>query len=300
VEADDWQGFGPLERSEAADAAWERLRRVNCRETYGRLPPTFRLDATVNTGASVTMSDTNDSSPTDRDRPAPDRVSNPNSVAADATDGIATPPSRSATRPRKTALAPDLRRLDDRAIRAWTERMAVTPLGGGEYAVDSESPGTYVVDARSHACTCPDHRIRGATCKHLRRVAIEISLGRVPPPGERRGTCAACGVETFVAEAADPPALCDTCRLESGDVVRDRESDDRLVVARVTGARADERSIPDRDCTVADWATNDGYPDDDIVVEAVYLADAARSENPMPYSFPHSRLARVDDAALVE
>jgi hypothetical protein len=45
----------------------------------------------------------------------------------------------------KTALAPDLRRLDDRAARAWTERMAVHPLGE-TYAVNSESGARYVVD----------------------------------------------------------------------------------------------------------------------------------------------------------
>ena len=45
----------------------------------------------------------------------------------------------------KVALVPDLRSLSERAIRAWTERMAVRPLGD-RYAVDSESGATYVVD----------------------------------------------------------------------------------------------------------------------------------------------------------
>jgi hypothetical protein len=223
---------------------------------------------------------------------------------------------------RKTALAPDLRRLDERAARAWTERMAVRPLGDAAYAVDSASGATYVVDLAEHSCTCPDHRIRGETCKHMRRVAIEISTRRAPAPGERRANCAACGVEAFVDEDADPP-LCDACRLEPGDVVTDRETDrreaperpsgeerpvsretdDRLVVVRVTSDRADDVSVESADTTVADYATNEGYPADDPVVEAVYLADLGPTGDPRQsrrYSFPLSRLVSVEDAALVD
>lgn len=203
---------------------------------------------------------------------------------------------------RKTALAPDLRRMDDRAARAWTERMAVRPLDGARYAVDSQSGATYVVDLDAHSCTCPDHQLRDETCKHMRRVAIEISTRRVPPPGKRRATCAACGVDTFADVAADPP-LCENCRLEPGDIVRDRERDDRLVVARVTPDRADEVTIAAADCTVAEYEANEGYPADDLVVEAVYLGDLGRGDDPREarrYSFPHSRLERVDDAALVD
>jgi len=203
---------------------------------------------------------------------------------------------------RKTALAPDLRRLDERAARAWTERMAVRPLDGPTYAVDSDSGATYVVDLAAHSCSCPDHRIRGETCKHMRRVAIEISTRRVPPPGKRRANCGACGVETFADEDADPP-LCDTCRLEPGDVVRDRETDDRMVVVRVTPHRANEVDIPTAGTTVADYATNEGYPSDDLVVEVVYLGDLGRTGDPRQsrqYSFPLSRLDRVDDASFVD
>jgi len=203
---------------------------------------------------------------------------------------------------RKTALAPDLRRLNERAARAWTERMAVRPLGDAAYAVDSASGATYVVDLADHSCSCPDHRIRGETCKHMRRVAIEISTRRVPPPGERRANCAACGVEAFVGEDAEPP-LCEACRLDPGDVVTDRETDDRLVVVRVTPDLADEVSVEGTDTTVADYATNDGYPSDDLVVEAVYLGDLGRTGDPRQsrhYSFPLSRLVGVEDAAFVD
>lgn len=51
--------------------------------------------------------------------------------------------------------------------------------------------------------------------------------------------------------------------------------------------------------TVAEYPTNEGYPDDDPVVAASYLTDAATG-TARRYSFPLSRLRPVDDAALVE
>jgi len=199
----------------------------------------------------------------------------------------------------KAALAPDVRRLDERAVRAWTERMAVRPVEGSRYAVDSESGATYVVDVATGSCTCPDHTIRRERCKHLRRVGIEITTRRVAPPGRRRESCAACGVETFVPEDAPGPHCCPACRVEPGDVVRDRETDDRLVVARLTDRRAHEVVIEGVGETVADYDANAGYPRDDLVVAAVYLSDVGR-ESPRRYSFPLSRVARVDDAAVLD
>jgi len=196
---------------------------------------------------------------------------------------------------RKTALAPDPRTMDERAARAWTERMAVRPLGRGRYAVDSHSGATYVVDLPESRCTCPDHRIRGERCKHIRRVAIEVTSHRVPPPGKRRARCAQCGVETFVEEDIEGPWLCGTCRFEPGDVVLDRETGDRLIVAGVTTSRADEYVIDATDSTVAAHETNAGYPDGDLVVEVSYLGDG---DEPRTYAFPHSRLAATDQRLL--
>lgn len=207
--------------------------------------------------------------------------------------------SNTPTERQKTALAPDLRSMPDRAARAWTERMAVRHLRGADYAVDSESGATYVVDASAGTCTCPDATIRGETCKHQRRVALEITSKRVPPPGKRRADCAACGTETFVPETSGPPALCGACNLDVGDVVLDRETGDRLVVAAVTDERADEVTIEAADTTVADYPTNEGYPADDLVVEVKYLPDAV-SGHSRTYSFLLSRLQKVDDAALVD
>ena len=208
--------------------------------------------------------------------------------------------SNTPTARRKTALAPDLRKLPDRAARAWTERMAVRHLGGSRYAVDSQSGATYVVDASDGHCTCPDATMRGETCKHQRRVAIEITSHRVPPPGKRRTDCAACGTETFVAEQRDPPALCSACRVEPGDIVLDREAGDRLIVTRVTDRRADEVEIATAETTVADYPTNEGYPADDIVVAVSYLRDVLGDRPNRTYSFPRSRLRSADDAALVD
>jgi hypothetical protein len=196
----------------------------------------------------------------------------------------------------KVALAPDPQSLSDRGLRAWTERMAVRPLGE-RYAVDSESGATYVVDPVAGTCTCPDQQLRGETCKHLRRVAIEITARRVPPPSERRADCGACGIETFVPSDAEAPPLCSGCALNPGEVVLDRETADRLVVVRVTPDRADEVTIAETGATVATHPTNDGYPSDDTVIEAVYVTDLHR-EGPRRYSFPRSRLRRTDDAAV--
>jgi hypothetical protein len=178
--------------------------------------------------------------------------------------------------------------------------MAVRPLGGGRYAVDSESGATYVVDLPARDCSCPDHEIRGAHCKHIRRVAIEITAGRVPPPGRRAVPCGACGTETFVPEAEPPPHLCPVCAIDPGDVVLDRETGDRLVVVRVTPDSADEHHIEATGDTVAAHPTNAGYPAGDLVIEAAYLGDVARNDRPRTYAFPRSRLRRTDDSELVD
>jgi hypothetical protein len=180
--------------------------------------------------------------------------------------------------------------------------MAVTALGDGRYAVDSESGRSYVVDLPAATCTCPDHEIRGERCKHVRRVALEITLGRVPAPGFHGVECMACGDRAFVPEGA--PAVCEDCYVHPGTTVRDRQTGDLLVAVEQTGERADEVRIErdarpgcgDEDATtVADYPNNAGYPDGDPVVYAVYpfsgdadadLADLKR------YAFPHSRLAR--------
>lgn len=196
-----------------------------------------------------------------------------------------------------TALAPDPERLDARSRRAWTERMLVDRREDDTYAVTTESGHTYRVDVREHSCSCPDHRIRGEQCKHLRRVAIEITARRVAPPGRERARCDVCGSVTFVARDAVPPHRCRDCGLVPGDVVVDRETGKRLVVARVLDERADEHVIEATGQTVADYEHNDGYPADDRVVEATYLSDVRRS-SPRRYAFPRSRLDRTDEQLL--
>jgi SWIM zinc finger. len=194
------------------------------------------------------------------------------------------------------ALAPDPGALSERGLRAWTEHMAVHPLAE-TYVVDSESGERYVVDPTNGTCSCPDARMRGKTCKHLRRVALEITAGRVPPPGDSP-TCRSCGTETVPTE--DPPVLCDACGFDPGDVVLDRKTGDRLVVIRVSPRRADEVEIAATNTTVASHPSNDGYPHDDPVAEAVYAADVTRIDDPRRYAFPLTRLEPADDAQIVD
>lgn len=178
--------------------------------------------------------------------------------------------------------------------------MAVRPLGRGRYAVESQSGETYLVDLPRSDCTCPDHGYRDEECKHLRRVAIEVTERRVPPPGAVRRRCVICNRETFADE--DGPAICGDCWLERGDLATDRETGDTVVVYRLTDETADERYVDAADCTVADYPTNDGYPRDDPVVEVVYPfsgdPDTSLDDRPR-YAFPYSRLA-VRDQMLVE
>jgi len=193
--------------------------------------------------------------------------------------------------PSRTALAPDTARLDPRAARAWTQRMAVTAVGDGRYLVDSESGNRYVVDLPAGRCTCPDRTIRGQRCKHIRRVAIEITRERVPSPGRRGVVCAACDRRAFVPE--DGVAVCSDCHRDRGTPVRDRRTGDLLIVVEQTADRADAVTVDDSGdpVTVADYPTNRGYPPDDPVVYAVYPFSGRALEDRDRYAFPHARLA---------
>lgn len=186
--------------------------------------------------------------------------------------------------------------VDERSARAAAEEMTVRPLRDRRYVVETDG-GTYVVALDAGTCTCPDHAIRGLRCKHLRRVAMEVTAGSVPAPDERVGACAVCGAETFVPLDDPGSHLCDRHAFEPGDVVRDRESDERLVVVAVTTERADAyRTGEER--TVDGYATNAAYGAHEPVVEAVY-ADAVRPGRGVAdcerYGFPASRLTRRGD-----
>lgn len=185
-----------------------------------------------------------------------------------------------------------------RARRARVEPMLVRPLRNDRYVVETAG-GTYVVDLEAGSCTCPDAAIRESRCKHLRRVAIEVNEGRVAPPGKRAHTCAVCGERVFVPVAQTGPALCAAHRHRVGDVVRDRESDDLLLVTREAAGRADETTTDDGR-RISEFPTNANYGSHEPVVEAVYLAsvdphgglDRAVS-GLRRYQFPASRLRRT-------
>ena len=177
--------------------------------------------------------------------------------------------------------------------------MVVRSLDSGRYAVDGASGATYTVALPDGDCDCPDRTFRGERCKHLRRVAIEVTEGRVPPPGRRRDRCAGCRREAFVPE--DGPSVCDACHPERGNRATDRETGDTVVVFRLTDETAAERAVPGADCTVADYPANDGYPDDDPVVEVVYPFDGAPDADlgdRRRYAFPLSRLALPAEAPV--
>lgn len=188
--------------------------------------------------------------------------------------------------------------FDRRTQRALSERMAVTPLGGGTYEVATESDHSYVVDLEGGRCTCPDHTYRGARCKHLRRVAIDVSEGLLPPPGRAAVECEVCGAELFVDENAPGPHLCADHEFDVGDAAYDRNTGDRVLVVAPPAARADEVAIR-HGRTVADHYSNTEYPDDDAVVAAVYAQsvriteDGAIPSELTVYSFPRSRLSQV-------
>jgi len=210
-----------------------------------------------------------------------------------------TPPTTTADpTPRRLPLPPG--DLDDRSRRARTEAMSVRSFGTNVYEVTGESGGTYLVDLGASRCTCPDYRFRDARCKHLRRVAIEVTEGRVPPPGQVARVCRECGGPAFVPNDADGPYYCETHTLTVGDRVRDRETGDEVVVVATASLRAENVEVPDRDVSVADYETNAAYPDDDSVVGAVYAASVVlREDGPDPgelrvYAFPRSRLRVVD------
>ncbi|MXR40237.1 SWIM zinc finger family protein [Halobaculum sp. WSA2] len=192
-----------------------------------------------------------------------------------------------------------------RAARARTEPMAVYALRDEErYLVDTEG-GTYVVDLGSDACTCPDHAIRGSRCKHLRRVDMEVGIGRIPAPGERVAACAVCGDGVFVPARETGAFLCGDHRPAVGSFVRDRETDKLLVVTGVTTDRADERETGDGR-RISDYETNTDYGDHEPVIEAVYAGNAPASPGPLDvsgrkrYGFPASRLRRLDPSERPE
>lgn len=185
---------------------------------------------------------------------------------------------------------------DTRAGRARAEPMAVTATGGGRYAVRTAADRTYVVTLPGGRCTCPDSRLRGAHCKHVRRVALEVTEGLVPAPGQRRTVCGDCATTLDVAESAVDPVYCPDCTLAPGTPAVDRETGDLVVVVEQTAARADTTPVPDSEHTVASYPGNEDYAVTDAVVAVIYplpaglSADAVRRRRLRAYSFPRGRL----------
>lgn len=185
--------------------------------------------------------------------------------------------------------------LDGESRRAWTEAMAVRPFGD-DYLVESEAGGTHYVSLDERSCSCADQG-GDRRCKHIRRVAIEINLGRLPAPAGQQTSCDACGADLERPATADPPHLCADCAVEVGDVVVDREGDPAtpLLVVSHVGYRADRVAIPSADCTVAEYPGNGSYDPDDPVVEVIYPDSITPGEPPQRYRFPVTRLTSPPD-----
>ncbi|MFP8890888.1 SWIM zinc finger family protein [Natrialbaceae archaeon A-CW2] len=191
--------------------------------------------------------------------------------------------------------------LPDRSRRARGEPMSVLALGSGLYEVETADGTTYLVDLEAGRCTCPDHVFRDARCKHVRRVAIEITEGRTPPPGQVAVPCFDCGEPAFIDETRAPTeelAYCLAHRLRPGDRVRDRETEDQLVVVGQSRRPADEVVIDAADSTVAAYPTNRGYSPTVPVVGAVYPHATIDAAGPTPkslrvYVFPRTRLEKL-------
>ena len=185
------------------------------------------------------------------------------------------------------------RRLDgsgfgDASRRAWSRPMTVRPFGDA-YLVDCKD-GTHYVSLESGDCSC--EHATDERCEHVRRVAIEINLSRVPPPSAQTVECRGCDRPVAVSAADSPPVLCAECHLEPGDVVVDAEADGEtpmLVVSR-PGRPAEFVTVPDDGRTVADYTSNDDYPDDTPVVEVVYPRVVSTDREPRRYLFPLARL----------
>lgn len=178
--------------------------------------------------------------------------------------------------------------------------MAVRAVGDGAYDVLTADESVYTVDLPAGTCTCPDHEYRNARCKHLRRVAIEVTAGRVPAPGQREASCRDCGDRFFAPETATDPVYCEVCALSPGDLVVDRERGDLLVVAAVRDEAAEEVSAGE--ATVADYPGNEDYAATDRVVEVVYPLPAGLDAEQIErrrvrrYRFPRGRLRKTADA----
>jgi len=73
--------------------------------------------------------------------------------------------------------------LEQRSVRALTEKMTTVPLGGDVYSVTTESGSEYRVDARQGRCICPDARHNlddDESCKHERRVGFATGDREIP------------------------------------------------------------------------------------------------------------------------
>ncbi|MDG5776606.1 SWIM zinc finger family protein [Haloarculaceae archaeon H-GB2-1] len=179
--------------------------------------------------------------------------------------------------------------LDETSRRAWTEAMSVRPFGDS-YLVDAED-GTHFVSLGESNCSCD---AANDPCKHIRRVAIEINIGRLPPPDGRTVECPGCGDDVPISAAQESPTLCRDCDLQPGDLVVDAEGSPEtpLIVVSSPGPPAELVPVSDAECTVADYPGNGDYDSEVPVVEVIYPQAVSTDRPPRRYLFPVTRLAK--------
>jgi hypothetical protein len=108
-------------------------------------------------------------------------------------------------------------------------------------------------------------------------------------------------IESEMVSEPEPESwVTDGVQFAKGDVVIDDgapnwSQDNRLVVKEVTDRTANEYQYDEREInTVAD--ANPSYPEDDLVVEAIYFDDWEQDDELNTYAFPISRLKPTENS----
>lgn len=122
-----------------------------------------------------------------------------------------------------------IEQLDDRDVRALTERMTVMPDVGdargadGLFTVVSHSGNSYLVDVRHGRCSCPDAEYNLPTddgrerCKHLARAEYVTGERSVPKWVDPNAIDDVIGVAVDTPVAATDGGECEECEALGGD-----------------------------------------------------------------------------------
>lgn len=181
--------------------------------------------------------------------------------------------------------------LPSRMQKALREPMQIRRFGEDRFIVETTG-GTYVVDPDAETCTCADAAIRSTKCKHQHRVQWELVYGILQTADRFCAVCAA------PIEDNSQPGLCKDHHPDSGEFVRDRETNATLIVIAITPFRADVYQTADG-TPIAAYPSNAAYGDHEPVILATYARSVGPNqsiEDAPRYGFPASRIQRFSDA----